>query len=126
MPATDPLLSIQLLHCPTEEGEGRYESTYLLGFVQLCSVWTRAGVAHQLTRIFAVVGICSLVTAQGQQYSSGKSYSRYMHNDIFQKPQENLREFKIWVQPKTMVLYKKVHFPALFWDMENMKEGCWL
>lgn len=41
-PSTDlTLLSIQPLNCSKEKGEGRYESTYLLAFVQrtlcLCS-----------------------------------------------------------------------------------------
>lgn len=33
-PTPTALLSIQPLNCPKEQGEGRYESTYLLAFVQ--------------------------------------------------------------------------------------------
>lgn len=39
-PHAASLLSIQALNCPKEKGEGRYESAYLLAFVQ----WTALSV----------------------------------------------------------------------------------
>lgn len=39
-PIAASLLSIQPLNCPKEKGEGRYESAYLLAFVQ----WTALSV----------------------------------------------------------------------------------
>lgn len=75
-PPPSTLLCIEPFNCPKEEGEGRYESTYLLGLCAgHCLVCARAGVAHQLTRILAVVSTRILATAQASNIC-GRSYSR--------------------------------------------------
>lgn len=61
-PHAASLLSIQPLNCPKEKGEGRYESAYLLAFVQWTALSVRGGVAHQLPCMLAVVSSRFLVT----------------------------------------------------------------
>lgn len=59
-PAPAPLLSIQPLNCPQEEGEGRYESTYLLAFVQRTALSVR--VLELLTSSPAYLRLLELVS----------------------------------------------------------------